>query len=252
MSLQLAPMSPQIVVRSNPSAVTAYAAEQLVKLAAESIEAGGRFTLALAGGSTPLALYALLASDEWRPRFDWSRVHVFFGDERAVPPQDDRSNYRAARLALLDHVPIPHLQVHRWLTEAADWQISAREYAAQVGAAGGSLDLVLLGLGPDGHTASLFPHSPQLEAGEEWGVATPVAPIDPKVARLTLTFPAINAARNVWFLVTGAEKKSRVLAALTEPRDTASRPSQGVEPVAGSLSWILDEDAASELPARFC
>ena len=219
-------------------------AAQLEIAARQSIAARGRFCLALSGGSTPRALYELLASPEWVQRFEWGKCEIFFGDERAVAPDDALSNFKMASDALLNHVVA---RVHRMEGERADLESAAHDYGNLLDATCDRLDVVLLGLGDDGHTASLFPHSPQLNEAENWVAATPIAPMEPRVRRLTLTFPAINAARRAWFLVSGAGKAARVAQVLNGPRDVQRLPSQGVAPQNGELTWCLDEGAAGGL-----
>lgn len=218
-------------------------AQQLEIAAREAIRARGRFSLALSGGSTPRALYQLLAMPQWVQRLEWEKCDVFFGDERAVAPDDALSNFKMASEALLNYVPA---RVHRMETERIDLGSAAHDYENLLDATCDRLDVVLLGLGDDGHTASLFPHSPQLNETEKWVTATPIASMEPRVRRLTLTFPAINAARFAWFLVSGAGKAARVAEVLNGPRDVQRLPSQGVVLQDGELAWFLDEEAARD------
>lgn len=215
-------------------------ATRLQSVAQAAIDERGRFSLALSGGSTPKALYELLASPEWKDRFQWDKIDIFFGDERAVAPDDALSNFKMANEALLKHVPA---RVFRMEGEREDLESAAKEYEAQVRSLGGPIDVVLLGLGDDGHTASLFPASPQLEASE-WVAATPPASMQPHVRRLTFTFPLINEARHAWFLAVGAGKAERLQQVLQGPRDVQTLPSQGVDPNNGELKWFVDEAAA--------
>jgi 6-phosphogluconolactonase len=192
--------------------------------------ARGRFTLALSGGSSPRPLFALLATPEYRAHVPWERTHVFFADERPVPPDHAESNFRQARELLLTHVPLPPGQVHRLRGEAENLSAAAKEYEWELAAVcafapGGRvpcLDVVLLGIGDDGHTASLFPETAALREEERWVMANWVPRLG--VHRLTLTYPALEAARRLLFVVTGAEKAEvvrRVLAG--EPTLPASR-----------------------------
>ena len=220
-------------------------AARLVLTARQSIEARGSFSLALSGGSTPKALYQKLASPAYRDQIEWPKCDIVFGDDRAVAPDDALSNYRMARETLLDFVPA---RGHRIETECADLESAAADYEAVVrGLAGGRLDVVLLGLGDDGHTASLFPGSPQLDVTGKWVTATPVASLEPHVRRITLTFEAINAARHAWFLVTGAAKAARVYDILHGSKNVSKYPAQGVDLQSGETAWFLDEAAASAL-----
>jgi 6-phosphogluconolactonase len=182
---------------------------EMARLVADRIQAlleqgAGPFRLALSGGSTPRTLYSLLA----RRPLPWERLHLFWGDERCVPADDPDSNYRMARETLLDQAPIPPAQVHRWRTEDGP-QVAADEYhrllAREFGPGVPVFDLVLLGMGEDGHTASLFPGTPALQVSDRWAVANYVPQVK-DVWRLTLTFPVLNAARRAWFLISGAAK----------------------------------------------
>jgi 6-phosphogluconolactonase len=236
------------------------AAERVVVLSQESIARRGQFSIALAGGSTPRALYELLAQEPFRDHMEWNKTHIFWGDERAVAPDDECSNIRMARLALLDHVPIPTRNIHLPQGDASDLASAARDYEVQLqdlsagmsthaGAESTSrLDLVLLGMGDDGHTASLFPGTPGLRETERLVIAVDVAPMQPHVARLTLSFRAINEARHVLVLVTGeakAELLSNVLEGVRKDKtDIETWPIQGVKPQPGELTWMLDGAAA--------
>lgn len=234
-------------VRDDARAACMRAAEEFCRAASESVRARGRFDAALSGGSTPRALYALLA-DPTRPfrrRVPWSRVHAFWGDERHVPPGDAQSNFGMAWRELISRVPIPVENVHRVPAELSDAAEAARVYERMLqGHFRGRVrfDLVLLGLGPDGHTASLFPKSTGLSerrrcACENWSPAT-------KSWRITLTFPAINAARRAVFLVCGEEKAGVVRRVFSGDRRL---PAARVRPSQGSLLWILDREAASRI-----
>ena len=232
------------VVATDPQAVAEAAAEWIAEISRRAIAEHGRCSIALAGGGTPRLLYELLATDEWRDRIDWAAWHVFFGDERACPPDDSQSNFHLAATTLLSRVPIEATRVHRMPADRADLDASATEYSALLSSElpagpGGAprLDVVLLGLGENGHTASLFPGTPALDVTDRWAVRgrADYAPFD----RMTLTFPAINAASSVGFLVTGTGKRG-ALAATARGEAPASR----VRPVDGSLTWFLDEAAA--------
>jgi 6-phosphogluconolactonase len=209
------------------------AARHMVAAAHDALARQGWFTLALAGGSTPRRAYELLATAPLAGEMHWQQTHVFFGDERCVPPDDPESNYGMARRALLAHVPIPADHIHRMHGEDPPEQ-AARAYEDELRDtfAPGVVrfDLVLLGVGPDGHTASLFPGSPACTATARLVAAAPTPALEPCVPRITLTFPALNAAREVLFLVAGAQKAdvmARVLAgdenlpaARVQPRET--------------------------------
>ena len=237
-------MTPELLVAPDASALIEMLAARLVLTARQAIDERGAFSLALSGGSTPKALYQELASPAWKSQIDWSRCDIVFGDDRAVAPDDALSNFRMARETLLDFVDA---RVHRIATEAADLDKSAADYETVLRGLGGRLDVVLLGLGDDGHTASLFPHSAQLNVKGKWVTATPVATLEPHVRRVTLTFEAINAARHVWFLVTGAVKAARVKDILRGAKNVGLWPAQGVNLQSGETVWFLDEAAAGEL-----
>lgn len=228
------------------SALIAGAAECVARSAAEAIAARGSFSIALSGGNTPRPVYQRLAS----AAVDWTRVHVFFGDERCVPPQDPRSNYHMAKVALLDHVAIPPENVHRMRGEDPP-EKAAEAYAVELRNAlgeGGRLDLVLLGLGHDGHTASLFPG---LAAVTETRRAVMEAYVEfVGMWRLTLTPPIINAARLVVFLVSGDDKADVLRRVLQGPRQPVVLPAQAVRPAERPPLWLVDAAAAAKLDRR--
>ena len=224
-------------VLPDPEAL-ARAATELV-LEAEAA-AGERFAICLTGGSTPQATHRLLASDQFRGRADWSRWHVFFGDERQVPLDDPRSNYQNARESLLDHVPIPAGQIHP-LTDADQYEGLLRAFFGEAP----RFDLLMLGMGEDGHTASLFPATAALAERRRLVAANDVPKLSER--RLTLTFRALNAARRVVFLVSGPEKASAAAKILKKQRGYRDLPAAGVSPRRGTLLWLLDEAAASKL-----
>lgn len=198
--------------------------------------------LALSGGSTPRRLYELLASEPWRGQVDWSRVEIFWGDERMVPPDDDASNYRLARRTLLDPLDVPQARVHRVAGEETPEE-AVRLYEEALGGVPGSpphFDLILLGMGADGHTASLFPGEGAVEEEARWAVATESP--DPPHSRISLTLPVLSAARRVLFLVTGADKAEAVGHALREDEPPPAGRVRGEETV-----WLLDREAARSL-----
>ena len=225
------------------------AADYFVETAEKSISAEGRFSVALAGGSTPRRTYQLLASEEYRNRVRWSQVHIFFGDERCVPPTHPDSNYRMAEEAMISLLPIPEPNVHRMVGEG-DAVANASLYEGELqaffdGAPWPRFNLVLLGMGDDGHTASLFPGTEALNEARAWVVANWVEKF--KTYRITLTAPAINHAANIVFLVAGAGKAERLLEVLRGPRNPRQLPAQLIEPVNGSLVWLVDKAAAARL-----
>jgi 6-phosphogluconolactonase len=242
---------PEPTIVDDAAALAEAAARTVVQIATEAVKARRRFTVALAGGSTPRATYERLAAPPLREQMPWDQTWVFFGDERGVPPDHPDSNYRMANAALLSKVPIPAPQIARIRGEAEDAEAAAAEYARIMTEVFGSrrgelpsFDLILLGMGIDGHTASLFPGSPVLKE-----VFRPVAAVHAAAAsipqRFTFTFPLINAAARVMFLVAGGEKAKVVKAVFTEPG--SGLPASMVHPTSGHLTWLLDRPAAALL-----
>ena len=216
--------------------------------------------LAISGGRTPEVMFRQLALPTMQGWPVWPALHVFWADERAVEPDDPDSNYRLAWDSFLAKAPVDPARVHRMRGEAPDLDAEARRYEEEeLGAWAGNaspasgvvprLDLVLLGMGPDGHTASLFPESPALAQSQRWVVAAPGPP--PHVRRLTVTLPVLNAARAVLFLVTGREKAEAVRQAITRSEPMERIPASAVQPADGRLYWVLDEAAATRLDASF-
>ena len=224
------------------------AAALLVEQANLAVAARGRFSVALSGGATPRRTYELLAAPPLVNQAPWDRVHVFWGDERCVPLNDPRSNARMAKEAWLDRVPIPGSQIHH-MNCASDPADAARQYEAKLREffAGQTprLDLVLLGLGHDGHTASLFPGSAVLREAERWAAAVYLAEAD--LHRVTLTAPLINQAAMVAFLVAGWAKAGVLREVLHGPRAPARLPAQLIRPHHGELRWLADLAAAGSL-----
>ena len=243
------PTASDIRVLEDDEEVARAAATWFVDIAASSISARGRFSVALAGGSTPRRTYQLLAGDEHRNRIAWPQVHIFFGDERCVSPTDPNSNYRMADEAMISLVPIPTQNIHSIAGEG-DPVANASLYQGDLqtffdGAAWPRFDLVLLGMGDDGHTASLFPHTRVLGEREAWVLANWVEKLG--AYRITLTPPAINHAANVRFLVTGAGKAKSLHQVLRGARDPEKLPAQLIQPTEGSLLWLIDQAAAGDL-----
>lgn len=239
--------TPEITVVPDAKAIAAEAAERVAVAARRAIAERGRFSIALSGGSTPKALYALLAGEPYRSRIDWSKVHVLFGDERAVPPDHQDSNYKMASEALLAKVPIPGDNVYRMkgeLGERADE--AAREYGLMLKEEfPHGLDVVLLGMGGDGHTASIFPGSKAV-AEKEHRVVGYFAENSStgKSWRITMTAPFINEAREVMVLLAGADKAARLREVLEGPQEPDRLPIQLINPVLGKMTWIIDVAAA--------
>ncbi|MGC1955521.1 MAG: 6-phosphogluconolactonase [Gammaproteobacteria bacterium] len=242
-------------VRRHSDAQEVYeqAAERFVQLAAAAIDRESRFTVALAGGSTPRAFYERLTTFPYRKRIDWSKVVFFWGDERCVPPSDVHSNYRMARAALLEPLGISDRQVHRMPAEQDDLDAAARRYQDDIAQVFNisahdeppCIDLVLLGLGADGHTASLFPHTQAPQETHRWAVPNAVPAL--QTCRLTMTPHIINRAAHVLFVVVGAEKASALAKVLEGPYAPERLPAQLISPAAGRLEWLVDEPAARGL-----
>jgi len=226
-------------------------AEYFVARAGQAIERRGRFAVALSGGSSPKKLYELLASPAYHERVAWEQVYFFFGDERNVPHTSPDSNYLMAKKALLDPLGIRPAQVF-----AVDTDLEPAEAAAQYcvdieeffGEKKAKFDLVLLGLGDNAHTASLFPHTPVLQ-DKSVSVKEVWLP-EQKVFRITMTAPLINQARAIAFLVYGADKAEAVAQVLGSERNIEQYPAQLIAPSSEEVQWFLDEAAAKELPAQ--
>ena len=242
-------------VEPDPAALAARAAQYLLEMTGEAVEARGRARIAISGGSTPKATFALLAdpNQPWRSRMPWGDLDIYWVDERCVPPDDKDSNYRMTREAMLDHVPLQPGQIHRIEGElepeaaAARYESELRASFRLEGAESPRFDLIALGLGDDGHTASLFAHT---EAIHELGRLVAANHVPQKDTwRITLTWPVINHASSVFFLIAGADKAKVLNEVLTGPRDPERLPSQLIWPASGILTLILDKAAAALLPA---
>lgn len=248
--------SKDLIVCSDADALAVRAAELIVRLAQQAIAQRGRFTLVLAGGSTPEKTYQCLANSETAAKIDWSKTFLFFGDERFVPADDFASNFGMVQRALLCRGHAPMENVFPVPTACEMAEIAAYEYGEQIAQFFGqtvrtapppSFDLVLLGLGDDGHTASLFPDMPALEVRDAWVTSSPPGRLPPPVERVTLTFPILNQARHVLFLVAG-EKKASVLHEILESEPPVKKyPAAGIQPAGGTLTWLVDEAAANLL-----
>jgi 6-phosphogluconolactonase len=244
-------------VRRYPDAETLSraAAVDFVELAHRAVDRQGRFSVVLAGGSTPRRLYELLALPGHRAEVDWDRVEFFWGDERAVPPDHPDSNYGMAFVVLLGPLAVRAAQVHRIKGELADLEEGASDYHGEIARLFGvtpdgpppPFDLVLLGMGADGHTASLFPYSEALPERRRWVVSHYVARLNAR--RITLTPPILNRAREVRLLVTGPDKAKTLQEVLEGPRDPERLPVQLIAPESGRLVWLVDQAAAAKLHA---
>jgi 6-phosphogluconolactonase len=249
-------MTAKLNVLETAEAVALAAADEFAAIATAAVTARGRCAIALSGGSTPKRLFQLLAA-RGAAALPWSQIDLWWGDERSVPPDHADSNYRMANQALLKPLGLDAKRVHRIPGELADHAAAAEQYEAALQAALGDppvFDLVLLGMGPDGHTASLFPNSAALDEGlgaapPRWVVANLVTSplVGGTTTRLTLTAPAINAARQVRFVVAGADKAAALAAVLEGARDPHRFPSQLIRPLHGELRWLIDTAAASQL-----
>ena len=240
------------LVRSTAEALAAAAAEFVVDAAAAAVAARGVARIAISGGNTPKAMFALLAdrSQPFFAKMPWDKLHLFWVDERCVPPTDKDSNYRMTNEAMLSKVPLPGAQVHRMEGELEP-ESAATRYEAAIRAEFGEgmpvFDLVLLGMGDDGHTASLFPHTAGLHEETRFVIANHVPQKD--TWRITLTAPVINSGRAVAFLIEGADKAPVIHDVFLGPYDPESKPSQLIRPESGALTLLLDQAAAAKLPA---
>jgi 6-phosphogluconolactonase len=234
------------------NAVHRAAADVFVRTAVDAVDARGSFMVALAGGSTPRGLYSLLSGDErWRASVPWEHCDFFWSDERHVPPDHPDSNARMALEAMLSHVPVRPDRVHRVRAEEPDAALAARLYEADVrrtfprDVAIPRFDLILLGLGTDGHTASLFPGTEVLAEPTRLVAATRVESL--AAERITMTYPLLNAARRVMFVAAGEEKARAVRDVLRPPPEAPYLPARRVRPTDGALVWVVDRAAASLL-----
>jgi 6-phosphogluconolactonase len=241
-------------VEADPAALARRAAQYFVEMANEAVAAQGRVRIAISGGSTPKAAFAVLAdpAQPWRARMPWDYLELFWVDERCVPPESADSNYRMTREALLDHVPLRPEQIHR-IEGELEPEVAAARYESELrnsfrleGAESPRFDLIALGLGSDGHTASIFPQTEAVHEMSRLVTANPVPKLN--TSRITLTWPVINHARSVFFLVAGEDKASVLNEVLTGTLDPVRLPSQLIWPSSGILTLILDQAAAQFLP----
>jgi 6-phosphogluconolactonase len=246
----MAGMKPDVRIFEDLELLSRAAAELFAQCSAQAILERGRFQVALSGGSTPLKSYELLAQSPFHEQVDWPNVHVFWGDERCVPPEDLENSYRQAHDVLLGHVPIPAENVHRLqsdlepLAAAINYALVLKQFASPP-LAWPRFDLVLLGMGSDGHTASLFP-------GSEVSPSSPTLAVtahyqDRPADRVTLTPPVFNSARRVVFLVSGQSKSEMLAHVLYGEYRPEQIPAQRIRPTDGELIWMVDQDAAEKL-----
>lgn len=248
-------MSREVRIYQNAGLLNRALAERVVTISESAIAARGRFVVCLAGGSTPRSAYELMTTQEYTSLIDWSNAYVFWGDERCVPPESTDSNARMVRETLLNHVPVPINHIYRIHGElppiqaAEQYDQTLREFFRnRMNSGKPRFDLVLLGLGADAHTASLFPGTTALREEKRWAVANHVPSLN--AWRVTLTAPALNAAANVIFLVSGADKAETVKSVLESPANPEQLPAQMINPPDGRLVWLLDEPAASRLASQ--
>jgi 6-phosphogluconolactonase len=254
-TIDFGPRGTVTVVADGPALARA-AAERFASAVEKAVAGRGRAFVALSGGSTPKQMGGLLAREPYRSRIPWDRLHVFWGDERWVPFASPESNAGEAKRGFLDLVPIPPANVHPWDTEADSPEEAATAYEAEIrqtfaeSAGIPRFDLVLLGMGDDGHTASLFPHTRALKAQEPLTIANFVPKLD--ADRLTLTAPTLDAGREILFLAGGPGKADTLHNVLEGPEDPAELPAQSIRPSLpdGALGWLIDEDAATKLDTR--
>jgi len=246
-------MNVDIMVFSDGEQLSHAAARYVVQVANEALAEHGHFTIALSGGSTPKKLYSLLALEPYRNQIDWTKAEIFWADERCVPPDDAESNFHLAHEVMLSKLPIPASQIHRMPADESDRVAASAAYEQELRRVFGtdgvpSFDLIQLGLGPEGHTASLFPHQASLRETERLVMSVTVP--KPPPPRLTLTPPVLNAANHILFLVTGAEKADAVRAVLEGDYQPEEYPAQIVHPTQGEVTWMLDTAAASTLSQK--
>jgi 6-phosphogluconolactonase len=247
-------VKPEIRVSEDTAALNSAMAKEIARLSKEAIAKRGAATVVLSGGSTPKALYALMGTPEWRDKFDWAHIHLYWEDERFVPPDSPDNNYGMVKKALLSQVSIPDANVHRVMTEkgkpeevaAAYEQTIRRDFQSlKLGSNSNEIpqfDIIILGLGTNGHTASLFPHTSVLDEKKLLVAALYVEEV--KMERITMTLPLLNNARNTYFFLAGAEKAEVVKQVLRGPRQPEQLPAQLIEPYERTLVWMMDKPAA--------
>jgi len=239
-----------IAIYDDKHALSEHATEYIMRIANESIDLHGHFTIALTGGTTPGEVYSLLGSESFQSRIDWQFVHIFWGDERCVPHNSPESNFYLAQEVLLDKIAIPKSQIHPMPADQLDREAASQAYSIEMQNTFDtngipSFDLIHLGMGPEGHTASLFPHQASLH--EKHRLVMPVSVPKPPPDRLTFTPPLLNAARNVLFLVTGSEKADALHAVLEGEYQPDEYPAQIVRPINGEVVWMLDKAVAQKI-----
>lgn len=236
-----------IVIPGNAKETLSFCADQFIEIGKEAIKERGKFCAALSGGSTPKALFEMLASPHYRSQLDWENVILFWSDERNVSPDDPQSNYKMAMDAGFSSLPIPEKNIHRMQAEGIEIEANAKIYEALIEelVPNNSFDLIMLGMGEDGHTASLFPKTHGLHTDDRLAIANYVPQLS--AWRMTLTYECINAARNISIYVIGKNKASMLKTVLTSPKEPDELPIQKIGTRLHKALWILDTEAASEL-----
>ena len=240
-----------LVICKDTAELSGRTADRFIEIAQRSIRSSGRFAVALSGGSTPKNLYSRLSSPAYQERLSWPNVHLFWGDERCVPPDHPDSNFRMVKEALLSKIEIPPENVHRMAgerepsTAASEYEKHLQEFFLVKNGALPRFDLILLGVGDDGHTASLFPGSGALHETKRLVLAPFVEKL--KSHRLTLTLPVLNQGGEVWFLVTGSDKAGIIKEIFSASADL---PAAKVQPENGKLMWFITQDAAAGISAN--
>ncbi len=239
-----------IAIYDDKHTLSQHAAEYIMRIAQEAIDLHGHFTIALTGGTTPGEVYSLIGSEPFRSQLDWQLVDIFWGDERCVPHNSTESNFYLAQEVLLDKIAIPKSQIHPMPADQLDREAASQAYSIEMQNTFDtngipSFDLIHLGMGPEGHTASLFPH--QVSLHEKHRLVMPVSVPKPPPDRLTFTPPLLNAARNVLFLVTGSEKADALHAVLEGEYQPDEYPAQIVRPINGEVVWMLDKAVAQKI-----
>ncbi|TNE43269.1 MAG: 6-phosphogluconolactonase [Deltaproteobacteria bacterium] len=237
----MTPTMPPAKVYVSADALAYEVAKELMNLASNH-SSDRPFSIALSGGSTPKRLYKLFGQEPFRSRMPWDKVAFYFGDERSVPPEDEESNFRMARETFLDSVPSAHYRMEADSGKAQEYEALLDDHLPKNEAGLPTFDVVLLGIGTDGHTASLFPGTKALHESQRWVVMNEVPQLG--TVRMTLTYPVINAAHNIWVLASGASKQRIVQGVFSPTFGTPDWPICSVQPTHGSLRWWLDTEAA--------
>ncbi|BCL80413.1 6-phosphogluconolactonase [Ktedonobacteria bacterium brp13] len=243
-----------VTIFSDIDKLSRSAADYIVRVAHESVADHGVFTIALSGGSTPKKLYGILANEPYRSQLDWNKIEIFWCDERCVPPDDAESNYHLADEFLFSKLSIPASHIHRAPADAEDRDAASLAYTQEMRRVFHTdgiprFDLIQLGMGPEAHTASLFPHQASLHERER--LVMPVSVPKPPPARLTFTLPLLNAAQHILFLLTGSEKDAALAEVLEGAENGEEYPAQNIRPSQGKVTWMIDTGAAKLLKKTY-